>query len=96
MSAVLQRAGTERSPSAQVIESHSVRVASPFSARDVMMYYYAASGPGFEGIVVVGRSARDSTELFLLSLERDAFSQLAEASFAEDWESAADAIYDDL
>lgn len=89
MPALMQRAGTEES-----YENASQQGPSLFSWRDASDLYFSFTG--LDMPVIASRApSRHTAELFLLALERDAFTQLAEASFAEDWDSEVDAVYDD-
>jgi|GEM_PF-7129581 len=84
---------TQRAGSTQVHDDVSPRI-SAFCSHDISYHYF--SGSTFESVVIARPPTRHAAELFLLALERLVFTSLAEASFAEDWDSDADAIYDGI
>lgn len=90
MPSVIQRAGSK-----QIQDTASLKGFSAVSCRDASYVYFSSSG--HEAVVIAsGTPISQASELFLMSLESLAFSALAEASFAEDWGSDVDAIYDDV
>jgi hypothetical protein len=89
MAGVLQLARGKRGTSLSG-ESLTGGSVSAYSARTAIFLFF--SGPAFESDIV----ADLWQDVFLEHLEHTAFAALAESSFAEDWNSEADAIYDDL
>ena len=63
---------------------------------DYKAMFVGISGTG-EGLTdMVTSYAAHGGQLLLVDLENRAFGALAEASFAEDWDSDADRIYDNI
>lgn len=89
MGAVIQEAGTTR----EGVDSSRL---PPFGYSSSKFFYLYFSETGTDIEMIAGPAAQNAGDLLLLKLEEAAFSQLAEASFAEDWNSEADSVYDDL
>ncbi len=90
MPAVIQRAGSNH-----IQDTASRKEFSAFSCRHASYLYFSSTSR--EAVIIAsGSPIIQASELFLMSLEDLAFSTLAEASFAEDWSSDVDAIYDDV
>jgi len=87
MSPVLQQAGSR--------ETHedTPRQVSVFSGGGVRFVCFSATGAEPE---LIADQAFTANHHLLANLESVGFSKLAEASFAEDWDSDADSIYDRL
>lgn len=69
--------------------------ACPASGYDAGWVGYSSSSPD-DFNEMFGRFVRHFDQLLLVDLEDRMFVTLAEASFAEDWDSETDAIYNDL
>ncbi len=70
--------------------------ASPFVSPEYIFLAFSLSGETHNYVVVGGGFSKRADQILLLDLDNLTFSALAEAAFAEDWNSDADAAYDDL
>ena len=76
------------------LDGQNISRYSPSSDYRVWFIGMSSSGGDMEDMVV--HFAVHGGQLFLFELEDRIFNRLAEATFAEDWDSEADSIYDDL
>ncbi len=67
---------------------------SPFSSGSMTYTCFSTTEEG--GDFIAGFALMPGGRLVLIDLERLAFTALAESSFAEDWDSDADSIYDNV
>jgi len=81
--------------SSRRLEGEDISRYCPSSDYAVMFVGISSSGEDLSGDAVAYYAVH-SGQLLLVDLEDKMFATLAEATFAEDWDSEADSIYDNL
>lgn len=76
------------------VQGEEVSRYCPSSDYEVMFIGMSSSGEGLSDMI--SYYAAHGGQLLLVDLEDKMFAALAEATFAEDWNSEADSVYDNL